>query len=78
LFFIPQAMNVSDIVAHVGVIHCTLRFGFPRTVGGPVVGENAHDVNVPDVLEHVFSRIGQFAAEDEVKTLGQWCRSSGR
>lgn len=69
-FFVAEAVDVGDVVPHVRVVDRTLGLGFPRIVGALVVGEHADDVDVVDVLEHVFRRIDQFAAEHEVKSLG--------
>src|SRR5579883_372094 len=66
---LEQPMHVDDEVAHVSVVHGSLRLGFPRRVGGGVVGKDAHDVELVEVLEFDVLKVDQLAAEDEMEEL---------
>src|ERR1700752_2655656 len=48
---LEQPMHVNDEVAHVGVVHGSLRLGLPRRIGGGVVGKDADDVEPAQILE---------------------------
>jgi hypothetical protein len=48
---IKKAVHVHNEIAHVSVIDCLLRLGFPRRVGARVIRINAHDVQLAEIPE---------------------------
>src|SRR6185295_7432199 len=62
-------MHVYDEIAHVGIVHTTLRRGFPGFVGFRIVGVDADDVEGVRVDEFGAVQSLQLAAEDEVEQL---------
>ena len=63
---------MSDEIAHMRVIDGPLGLGLPCVIGLFVVGEDADDVQIADVLELGFRRINQFATKDEMQAIGHW------
>src|SRR5262249_27763990 len=66
---IEQPMQMYDEITHLGVIDGRLRLRLPRRIGGRVVGIDADDVHLIEVLEDVVFEIGQLAADHEMKQL---------
>jgi hypothetical protein len=66
---IEQPVEMDDKIAHVGVVHGVLRFGFPGRVCGRVTGEYADDFHLIEILESRVFEIGQLAAENEMEQL---------
>src|SRR5690242_17130527 len=66
---IEQAMQMHDEEAHLGVIDGRLRLRPPRRIGGRVIGVEADDLDLVEILEGVVLEIGQLAADDEMKQL---------
>ena len=67
---------MRDVVAHVGIIDCALRLGFPSVIGFGIVRKNPNDMNVIDIREHVLAWIDQdlpamrFAAQPKPNERG--------
>src|SRR3954470_5513865 len=64
---IEQAVEMHDEIAHVGVVYGLLRLCLPRRIGGRVIGKNADDFHLIEILEGRVFKIGQFAADHEMK-----------
>src|SRR5258708_27369950 len=69
LTWIEQPVEMDDEIAHVGVIHGLLRFGFPGRVSGRVIGIHADDIHLIEILERRAPESGQFASDDKMKQL---------
>jgi hypothetical protein len=69
LTWIEQPVEMDDEIAHVGIVNCLLRLGFPGCVSGRVIGEHADDFHLIEILERRAPEIGQFASDDEMKQL---------
>ena len=66
---VEQAMQMDHEIAHVGVVHRLLRLRLPRRIGGRVIGLDADDLDLIEVLERHVLEIGEFAADHEMKQL---------
>jgi hypothetical protein len=60
---------VHNEIAHVSVIDCLLRLGFPRRIGARVARINAHDVQLAEIPELDLVQVCKLAAEDEMELL---------
>lgn len=64
---------MGDEIAHVGIVHCPLRIGFPGGEGGLVVGKNPDDMDLRHIAEDIALRIDKLTAEDKMQSLCQFC-----
>src|SRR6185369_9968754 len=66
---IEQPVQVHDEVTHMSVIHRLLRLRLPRRIGGRVIRKNADDFHLVEILEGRVFKIGELAADHEMKQL---------
>ena len=66
---VEQAVEMHDEIAHMRVVDGLLRLGFPGDMRGRVIGIDADDLDLIEILERVVFEIDQLAADDEVKQL---------
>src|SRR5438105_2592529 len=66
---IEQAVQMHDEIPHVRVVDGALRLALPGRVGAGVIGIDADDVDVRQVLEVDRVETVQLAAEDKMQQL---------
>ena len=66
---IEQPVEMDDEVAHLCIVDGLLRLCLPGGIGGGVVGIDADDVELVEILEGDVLEIDEFAADHEVKQL---------
>jgi hypothetical protein len=66
---IEQPMEVNDEIPHMGVVDSLLSFRLPGYISSRVVGKEANDFDLSEILESIVRKIGQFATDDEVQQL---------
>ncbi len=60
---------MDDEIARAGIVHGCLRLGFPRVIGGAVIGENADDIDSGQIGEFHIVDAFKLPSEDEVEQL---------
>lgn len=66
---IEQPVEVDDEITHVGVIDRLLGLALPSGISGGIVREQAHDIDLVEILEGDVIEIEKFATDNEVKQL---------
>ena len=61
---------MRDEIAHMRVVHGALRLCPPGVERGLIVGVDADNMDIVNVLKYRFGGIHQFAAKDEMQALG--------
>ena len=69
-FLIPQAVQVGDEIAHMGIVDRALRFVLPRVIGSGIIGEDPHHMQVIDIFEDILAGIDQLTSENKMQALG--------
>jgi len=67
--WVEQAVQVDDEVAHLRVVHRLLCAPFPDRMSGGVIGINADDVELRQILEREVFDARQLAPENKVQEL---------
>ena len=67
--WVEQPVEVNHEIAHVRVVDGLLGFRLPSRMRRRIVGIDADDVDLVEVLERDVFEIGQLAADDEMKQL---------
>src|SRR5712692_8334102 len=64
---VEQAVQMDDEIAHVRIVDRLLRLGLPGAVGRGIIGIDADDVELGEILELGVVELRQFAAEHEMR-----------
>lgn len=62
-------MNMSDEIAHVGVVDRGLGLGLPRLLGFGIAGEGPDEVDLRQVAKHRGVQVTQLAADHQMQQL---------
>src|SRR5437762_1695128 len=71
-FVLISFLNVTLLILHMRIVDRLACLGAPRPMGLGVIGIDADEVEGRNVLELDAPKIGEFAAEDEMKKLLLW------
>jgi hypothetical protein len=66
---IEQSVQMNDEIAHMGVVDRHLRLFLPRFIGLRIIGINADDIEMVEIVEPDFIEIDEFAAKNKMQKL---------